>query len=75
MRGRKPSPEQEDKKMNKPKDIEVYVVIEDYTSAFCGLYTNYDKAREMAEKVGGGIAIYLIDEDGDVLADLGIDEI
>lgn len=61
--------------MNKPKDIEIYVVIEDNTSAFCGLYTNYDKAREMAEKVGGGIAIYLIDEDGDVLADLGIDEV
>ena len=74
MRGRKPSPEQEDRKMNKPKDIEVYVVIEDGTSAFCGLYTNYDKAREMAEKVGGGIAIYLIDEDGDILTDLGMDE-
>ena len=35
--------------------MKIYVVIEDYTCAFCGLFTYYEEAKNRAEEVGGSV--------------------
>ena len=40
--------------------MKIYVVCEDYTCAFCGLYNSAVEAKRRAEEVGGFIEKYKV---------------
>lgn len=42
--------------------MNIYIVVEDYTSAFRGVYLHEADAHEMAKTIGGGVIKYYIDK-------------
>lgn len=42
--------------------MKFYVVCEDYTNAFCGMFVDYEDAKKREKEVGGYILTYDISE-------------
>lgn len=38
-----------------------FVVIEEWTNAFCGLFSTFEKAQEEANEIGGTVVEYTFD--------------
>lgn len=43
----------------------IYVVCEDYTAAFYGVYSTWLKAQEAANEIGGFVVEYVFGKDGE----------
>ena len=38
-----------------------FIVVEDYTCAFCGMFSTFEKAWERACEIGGSVIEYIFD--------------